>query len=547
MSRRPAASIVANPVLVGAVTMLIVVVAVFLAYNANNGLPFVPTKTLFAELRNGADVGRGVEVREGGYRIGVVDSLKPGRLDDGTVGALVRIKLDESAGPFPKDSRIVVRPRSPLALKIVQFERGTAKDGFEDGDNIPAAQSEIRTDLDELYDLYDAKTRTGVQGNLQGFGDAFAGRGGDLNTVIQQLPEFLGFLEPVMKNLSDERTDLPTFFKELGDAARIVAPVAEEYARSFRTQAETFDAINRDPDALQATISKSPRTLDDSVRSFREQRPLLRDTAALSRELNLASRELESALPPLNRAIEVSTPVQARSVELNKELVGAFGALRDLTSTPTTNAALRGLTATMTSLNPTLRFVGPYITVCNYWNIFWTTNAEHFTAPSPTGGAQRVLLNSGDSDQNDNLSNDMGANEPATGRYSEPQRSNPAKADSIRQYAHRNVNGANAIKGDGAADCTNGQQGYAYGANRYDTSKDRFYKRAVVDVQNGFLESPVKGPTFRKFDKAGKGIPGQLNRTRVPEGQTFTDIPGGRGDITDFHRELLARRGQAKP
>ena len=33
--RRPNASIVANPVLVGAVTTLVVLVAVFLAYNAN--------------------------------------------------------------------------------------------------------------------------------------------------------------------------------------------------------------------------------------------------------------------------------------------------------------------------------------------------------------------------------------------------------------------------------------------------------------------------------------------------------------------------------
>ena len=43
MRGRGTASIVASPVLVGAVTVLIVVVGVFLAYNANNGLPFVPT------------------------------------------------------------------------------------------------------------------------------------------------------------------------------------------------------------------------------------------------------------------------------------------------------------------------------------------------------------------------------------------------------------------------------------------------------------------------------------------------------------------------
>ena len=43
MRRRGAGSIAANPVLIGAATTLVIVVAVFLAYNANSGLPFVPT------------------------------------------------------------------------------------------------------------------------------------------------------------------------------------------------------------------------------------------------------------------------------------------------------------------------------------------------------------------------------------------------------------------------------------------------------------------------------------------------------------------------
>ena len=47
---RGTASIVASPVLVGAVTTLIVIVSVFLAYNANKGLPFVPTYDLQATL-----------------------------------------------------------------------------------------------------------------------------------------------------------------------------------------------------------------------------------------------------------------------------------------------------------------------------------------------------------------------------------------------------------------------------------------------------------------------------------------------------------------
>ena len=75
MRGRGTASIVASPVLVGAVTVLIVIVGVFLAYNANNGLPFVPTYELKAELPSGQKLVRGNEVRLGGFLVGTVTEL----------------------------------------------------------------------------------------------------------------------------------------------------------------------------------------------------------------------------------------------------------------------------------------------------------------------------------------------------------------------------------------------------------------------------------------------------------------------------------------
>ena len=52
----------------------------------------------------------------------------------------------------------------------------------------------------------------------------------------------------------------------IGDLERgfIIAPVSERFAGSFTSQADTFDAIGRDPEALKATISKTPPTLDAS-------------------------------------------------------------------------------------------------------------------------------------------------------------------------------------------------------------------------------------------------------------------------------------------
>ena len=44
--RKGGASIAGNPVLIGAATVLVILVAMFLSYNANAGLPFVPTYQL---------------------------------------------------------------------------------------------------------------------------------------------------------------------------------------------------------------------------------------------------------------------------------------------------------------------------------------------------------------------------------------------------------------------------------------------------------------------------------------------------------------------
>ena len=61
--------------LVGAVTVLVTIVAVFLSYNANSGLPFVPTYDLKANLPNAAQLVKGFEVRIGGARVGVISKI----------------------------------------------------------------------------------------------------------------------------------------------------------------------------------------------------------------------------------------------------------------------------------------------------------------------------------------------------------------------------------------------------------------------------------------------------------------------------------------
>jgi virulence factor Mce-like protein len=535
--RRNQASIVANPVLVGAVTTLIVVVAVFLAYNANNGLPFVPTRHLNVEIANGANLVKGNEVRSGGYRIGVVEDMAPKRLSDGTVGALLELKLDRKVGDIPVDSRVTIRPRSALGLKYVELTTGRADRVLPDGGTLPVSRSRVEVDLDEFYNTFDEPTRRASQQNLETYGGALSGRGADLSRTIQVAPSLFGHLSRVMRTLAAPRTDLKRVFAELGDAARIVAPVSATNAHLFTTMADTFGAIAKDPEALKATIAKSPGTLDVGTRSLRVQRPFLEHTAALSTDLEAASRELRAALPTVNGALAVGTPVTKRTVGLYDDLQGTMGALQRLATTPTTLGALRGLTATVTTLQPQLRFLGPYVTVCNSWNFFWTLVAEHFTAPNSTGQEQRALFNAGaPALGGDGVESDS-ANEFAHGDIGSPE------PDATKQYVHGNFYGG-AITDKGDASCEAGQQGYMQRGNPY---RDRTlpgdpYENVVVDHPinpNGIR----LGPTFKKLDKQGKGS--GLNPDHVPAGQTFTSRPGGLGALGDT--PTLSSYPQEKP
>src|SRR5687767_11706023 len=107
--RSSGSSIAGNPVLIGAATVLVIIVAMFLSYNANAGLPFVPSYQLKMEAPSAAALVKGNEVRIGGSRVGAVDSITTKRREDGSSVAVIGMKLERAVDPLPKDSTVVIR------------------------------------------------------------------------------------------------------------------------------------------------------------------------------------------------------------------------------------------------------------------------------------------------------------------------------------------------------------------------------------------------------------------------------------------------------
>jgi virulence factor Mce-like protein len=385
--------IAGNPVLIGAATVLVIVVAVFLAYNANAGLPFVPTYTVKAEVPNGAQLVVGNDVRIGGSRVGAVAQINAKRRPNGSTIAVLTMKLEKSVQPLPKDTTVLVRPRSALGLKYVELTRGSDRAGYADGGTIPLSHAGNPVELDEVLNMFDKPTREAGRTNILGFGTAFAGRGESINTAIGAFRPLLRDIVPVARNLSDPSTHLARMFQELGDTAQILAPAAETQASLFRNLNTTMAALSKVARPyIQNSITTARPALDAAIRGFPQQRPFLRNTQALFHDLRPGVQALRTAAPALSQALVIGTPTLRQSVALNRRLKPLLRELQTFSEDPMVPRGIRSLTGTVSSLRPTLRYLAPTQTQCNYVTE-WFRNVSSLLSEGDSNGTwQRFII-----------------------------------------------------------------------------------------------------------------------------------------------------------
>jgi virulence factor Mce-like protein len=465
-SRRKS-SIAANPVLIGAVTTLVLVVLVFLAYNANNGLPFVPSYDVKVEVPNAAGLVKGNEVRVGGTRVGVITKIEPSTQADGSVIAVLTLKLNSVVEPIPSDTTVMIRPRSALGLKYVQLTRGPSSKGLPNGGTLSIAQATpAPVEIDEFFDTFNEPTRRASQANLTWFGNALAGRGYDLNLAVQDLKPFFDSLTPLARNLSSRRTDLTGFVRGLAQSAAVVAPAAETQGQLFVNLDSTFQALaSVARPYIQESITEGPATLENATVNLPKLRPFLANSATLFNNLQPGIASFTDAAPTLASIVKVGTPVFKKSPAFNAELSTTFTAIETLSLDPSTTLGVDDLTETMTILKPTLAYVTPAQTVCNYATILLGNAAQIGSEGGSTGTFQRVMV----------MPTPGGLFDPANPSTSEPQSPNneggpsdqPANGgppgSDIANFLHSNPYPYTAAPGQPANSCQAGRENYIVG------------------------------------------------------------------------------------
>ena len=362
----------ASPILIGAVTVLVAVVAVFMSYSANEGLPFVPTYDIEARVPDAQGLVKGNEVRIGGKRVGVVTEITAHEAERSPIATL-KLRLDKTAEPLHDSTRITVRPRSPLGLKYLEVKPRKTGKPLAPGASLPLSAARRAVDLDQVLTALDAPTRRSLQLGVGGLGTGFAGRGADFNAALESFPPLLRDARGVAANLADPRTRLAGFVRGAGSVAGEIAPVAPQLGSLVRGSSITADALASVTPDLERVLEGLPPTEENATRTLAVARPVLRDARVLVHEIRPGTRVLAPAARRLHAAIETGIPVVRRALALSDRLRDSLAALDGLASDPATTGALDRLLPVLRISLPLLRKIVPAQTVCNYLGL-WTRN-----------------------------------------------------------------------------------------------------------------------------------------------------------------------------
>jgi virulence factor Mce-like protein len=337
-----------NPVIAGTVTILVVLVAVYLSYIAENGLPFVPTYNLNVQVADGGELNKNADVRIGGARVGQVLKITPEPANKRYPHPYAQLELaiNKSLEPLPANTKYQVRLASVLGGQYVELLPGTAKKGVasvQDGgtlaltDNAKTNHNVPYVDISQAFDVFGPKTQAGIRAVTQGLGNTFAGRGTQLNDATVSTAKLLGPLQNVLNIFSAPDTQLANFIDGLASTTSALAPVAPTLIDLLSQAAITTRALNTP--ALGTTLDQLPATEQIGTRVLRKATPVLTELASITQDLKPAARYLPVAASRLDTVLTTAPTTLRLLTPVSENLQAAFGAAKALGQDPASTQA----------------------------------------------------------------------------------------------------------------------------------------------------------------------------------------------------------------
>jgi phospholipid/cholesterol/gamma-HCH transport system substrate-binding protein len=323
----------------------VVVVVAFLAFAGGSGANY---QLIFGEA---GQLVRGDQVQVGGVPVGSVTNI----VLTHDFKARITIHVDSSLTPLHEGTVAQVRVPSLATVtnRYVALTPGPNNaPALAAGATLPASATREVTDLDQLFNTLNPKTRTGLQQVIQGFAEQYAGASRAFGVSAEYTPAALAATDHLFSELVREQPVLTSFLVETAKAVTTIGARSEALTDLIGNADTTFQAVGSQQSALARGLRLLPVTLRQGTRTFTEVPSTF---AALTQLVNASkptSKPLATFFPRLRSLlVAATTPVHNFSLAFsrpgpNNDLTDWANALPALarqlsTASPSTVTALR--------------------------------------------------------------------------------------------------------------------------------------------------------------------------------------------------------------
>jgi phospholipid/cholesterol/gamma-HCH transport system substrate-binding protein len=321
----------------GALVLVVLIVA-FLVF-AGGG-----SSTYKLELAEGDQLVRGDQVQVGGVPVGSVTNIELTH----DLKALVTINVKSSLVPLHHGTTAQVRVPSltSVANRYIALALGPNNyPAYPAGATLPASVTGEVTDLDQLFNTLNPKTRKGLQGFIQGTAEQYVGQGKNLGTSVEYFAPALTATNHFIAELVREQPVLTSFLVETAKAVDTIGAHQESLADWVENQNKTFQAVGSEQAQLAQGLKQLPGTLQQGNRTFSELPATLAALSEFVKTSRPTTKSLTTLLERLRPLLSKATPV----VDNLSEAFSRPGADNDLTDLV---RAVPGLAKQLTTASP---------------------------------------------------------------------------------------------------------------------------------------------------------------------------------------------------
>jgi phospholipid/cholesterol/gamma-HCH transport system substrate-binding protein len=247
------------------------------------------------ELENASQLVLGDQVEVGGVPVGSVTALA---LTHNYRSALITIHIEGSLVPLHQGTTAQARVPSltTVAGRYVSLSPGPNNAPvLPPGSTLPAGSGKGTTDLDQLFDTLDPRTRKGLQEYFVGEAEAYTGASQALGTDVEYFGPFLTSANHIFAELNKDQRTFTNFLVYSAKALTTLATHREELTNLVSNGDRGLEALGAEQSSLQRGVAQLPGTLEQGNRAFAQ----LPSTFAALRKLATVAGPDTKTLAPL--------------------------------------------------------------------------------------------------------------------------------------------------------------------------------------------------------------------------------------------------------